>query len=295
MKVAVTGAAGRLGRWVVDNFLAQGWQVLALDRIPVPTNDVVSRPGAEFRLSELRDAASLAGLFEGCDAVVHLAAIPTPAQGTREEVFCNNTHTAFSVLEAASQAGLGKAVIASSTSAYGMAFGEPPFSPLYVPIDEEHPLLAADVYALSKQINECTGAMYYRMTGISVVALRFHWVARPEEGPRRAASAESDTEFQVRRQWGYVDVRDAAEACRLAVLAREIGFEAVNIVAPDVLSEQPIDALLDRHLSGVTRKRPLSGTDAAFTNDKARRLLGWEPRHSWRDGKAEVPGVRTGL
>jgi nucleoside-diphosphate-sugar epimerase len=282
VKVMVTGAAGRLGRWVVDDFLAQGWQVLAVDRVPMPTDDAVPRAGAEFHLTELKSVATLVALLEGCDAVVHLAAIPTPTLGSREEVFVNNTQATFAVLEAASQIGVRKAVLASSTSAYGMAFADPPIPPMYVPIDEDHPLLASDSYALSKQVNECTAAMYHRMTGMSVIALRFHWIARPGEGAARAAGSESDTEFQVRRKWGYVDARDAAEACRLAVLANGIGFEAFNVVGSDVLSEQPIDVLLDRHLPGVERARPLSGTDAAFTIGKARRMLGWTPRHNWR-------------
>jgi nucleoside-diphosphate-sugar epimerase len=282
MKVMVTGAAGRLGRWVVDDFLAQGWQVIAVDRVPIPAVDAATRSGAEFHLAGLKDVASLAELIQGCQAVVHLAAIPTPTLGSREEVFVNNTQSTFAVLEAASQVGVRKAVLASSTSAYGMAFADPPFAPMYVPIDEDHPLIASDSYALSKQVNECTAAMYQRATGMSVIALRFHWIARPGEGPQRAASAESATEFQIRRQWGYVDARDAAKACRLAVLAEGIGFEAINIVAPDVLSELPINVLLDRHLPDVRRVRPLSGTDAAFTIDKARRMLGWEPEHNWR-------------
>lgn len=285
MKIMVTGAAGRLGRWVVDDFLTQGWQVIAVDRVPIPADDTVPRTGAEFHLAALKDVASLAKLLHGCRAVVHLAAIPTPTLGSREEVFVNNTQATFAVLEAAFQAGLKKAVLASSTSAYGMAFADPPFAPMYVPIDEDHPLIASDAYALSKQVNECTAAMYHRATGMSVIALRFHWIARPGEGSQRAASAESDTDFQIRRQWGYVDVRDAAEACRLAVVAEGIGFEAFNIVAPDVLSEQPINKLLDRHLPGVKRVRRLSGTDAAFAIDKARRMLRWEPRYSWRAEK----------
>lgn len=281
MKVLITGVAGRLGRWVVDDFLAQGWDVVGLDRLALSADDDLNRKVA-FRVSDLGDVASVSKHIEGCDAVVHLAAIPTPTLRPREEVFTNNTGAAFAVLEAASQAGLGKVVLASSTSAYGMAFAEPAFPPLYLPIDEAHPLLASDAYALSKQVNECTAAMYNRMTGMQVIALRFHWIARPGEGPQRAKLADSASEFQIRRQWGYVDARDAAEACRLAVLAEGLGFEAFNIVGPHALSEQPIEELLDRHLPDLERRQTLTGSDSLFSIEKARRMLGWNPQHHWR-------------
>ncbi len=67
------------------------------------------------------------------------------------------------------------------------------------------------------------------------------------------------------------------------MLAEDIGFEAFNIVAPDVLSEQPIEDLLDRHFPDVPRTRPLLGEASAFSNEKAKRLLGWSARHHWRD------------
>jgi nucleoside-diphosphate-sugar epimerase len=266
----------------VDDFLAQGWQVLGVDRVPVPSGGDIPRSDADFRVCDLQQVEPLLQIVAGCDAIVHLAAIPTPTLGTREEVFKNNVNSAFAVLEASSRAGVGKVVLASSTSAYGMAFAEPAFPPLYVPIDENHPLLAADAYALSKQVNEMMAAMYCRATSLSAVGLRFHWIARPGEGSCRATEADSDSEFQIRRQWGYVDVRDAAEACRLSVLARISGFEAFNIVGPFALSEQPIEILLDRHLPDVERRSPLARADSVFSIEKARRMLGWSPRYHWR-------------
>lgn len=283
MKVLVTGAAGRLGRWVLRDFLAQGWEVVAIDQRQIPAGETGPEGGFTIVNSDLTHADAMVGHLQGCAAVVHLAAIPTPTLGSREDVFLNNTRSSFVMLEAAAQAGVRRCVIASSTSAYGMAFAEPAFAPHYFPIDEEHPLIAGDSYALSKQVAESAAAMYHRVTAMSCVALRFHWIAAPGEGPARAAWAEGDTEFQVRRQWGYVDARDAAAACRLAVLADNSGFEAFNVVAPDVLSEQPIEDLLSRHFPDVPRRRPLRGEASAFSNEKAKRLLGWSTHHHWRD------------
>jgi nucleoside-diphosphate-sugar epimerase len=150
----------------------------------------------------------------GCDAVVHLGAISGPDMYPDEVVFGNNTLSTFAVLQAASLLGVSRAVVASSGSALGMAWAPQPFPPLYVPVDEDHPLLAQDPYGLSKEVDERTCAMFNRRTGIPILAYRFHRITLHEEAARRAAALRSRPEEGVHELWGYVDVRDAARACR---------------------------------------------------------------------------------
>jgi nucleoside-diphosphate-sugar epimerase len=223
----------------------------------------------------------------GCEAVVHLGAIPAPDAHPAEVVFGNNTRATFAVLQAAALLGVRRAVIASSISALGMAFAVRPFFPLYAPVDEEHPLLPQDPYALSKETDERVCGMFHRRTGISVLACRFHWVASPEEYAAEAARLRDDPASAAHQLWGYVDVRDAALACRLGLEAEPSGFEVVNITAADTLSETPTEELIRRHCPGTEIRREMPGTRSAFGIEKARRLIGYEPRHTWRATRNE--------
>jgi nucleoside-diphosphate-sugar epimerase len=128
--------------------------------------------------------------------------------------------------------------------------------------------------------------MFHRQTGTAVAALRFHWVALVEEAAARAEELRSDpaADDWWRLLWGYVDIRDAAAACRLALAADGIGFEAFNIVAADTLSDTPTEDLIRTHAPQVEIRSAIPGTASAFSVEKARRMLGWEPRYSWREG-----------
>jgi nucleoside-diphosphate-sugar epimerase len=203
-------------------------------------------------------------------------------------VFRNNTGATFAVLQAASLLGVKRAAIASSVSAYGNAWARDPFPPLYVPIDEEHPMLNHDAYGLSKEVDEVTARMFVRRDGMSIAALRFHWIAaRDMFGPRTTGE---DDPAGIRTMWGYVEHHDAARACRLAIeTARDqpFGFEAFNIVANDTLAHEETESLV-RRLSPVTEiRQPLPGHRGGYDTSKAKRILGWEPTWSWRDHAGE--------
>jgi nucleoside-diphosphate-sugar epimerase len=277
VRILVTGAGGRLGKAVVDELLGRGWEVGAVDRA-VPADH---RPEVGWRQVELGDVGQVAGAMAGCQGVVHLGAIPVPYRHPDEFVFANNTQATFAVLQAASLLELRRIVIASSISALGPSWSPTPSTPLYAPVDEWHPLRPADAYGLSKQVDEQTAAMVQRRTGISVAALRFAWIATAEEATGMAARLAQHPAEATRTLWSYVDIRDAAAACRLALEA-EIGFEAFNVIASDSLSETPTEELIRRHAPDTEIRRPIQGTDSAYSIDKARRLLDYEPRYSWR-------------
>jgi NAD dependent epimerase/dehydratase family len=169
--------------------------------------------------ADLNDAAAATRLFAGCDAVVHLAGYAGPYKVAGHEVFANNTRATYHVLAATAHRGVGHAVIASSTAAYGFAFARRPTSPQYVPVDEDHPLLPQDPYALSRLVDEQTGAMFARACEMAVVALRFHWLATDEELHARVAAVARNAAYgrSVGELWGYVHIADAARACRAAL------------------------------------------------------------------------------
>lgn len=279
MRVLVTGGSGRLGRVVIADLVAHGHEAVNADRVP----PVQSAPGVRYIETNLGDVGQVAGAMRGCDAVIHLGAIPSPYRHADEYVFTNNTQATFSVLQAASLLGVKKAAFASSVSAYGMAWAPVHFSPAYAPIDEAMPMRNFDAYGLSKEVDEETGRMFNRRDGMQVAALRFHWVALPEELATLPPEGIEVPGNKPGNLWGYVDVRDAASACRLAVETSGFGFEAFNIAAADSLSTTPIETLILTYLPGTEIRAEMPGITGGFVIEKAAKLLGWRPRFSWRD------------
>ncbi len=286
MRILVTGGSGRLGQFVLRDLLDHGHEVVNADRRP-PATAASDAPAGRFVETDLGDVGQVAGVLAGCDAVIHLGAIPAPYSHADEVVFVNNTRATFATLQAASLLGVRRAVIASSVSAYGTAWAPAPFPFRYAPVDEAHPMLNHDAYGLSKEVDERTAEMVHRRNGMQVVALRFHWVALQEEAVARAADLNADPTAADwwRLLWGYVDARDAATACRLGIEAEGLGFEAFNVIAADTLCDAPTEELIRRYSPGTELRAPIPGTAGGFSIEKAGRLLGYEPRHSWRDGE----------
>jgi nucleoside-diphosphate-sugar epimerase len=285
MKVLVTGGSGMLGRATIRVLAERDHELVSADRRPLGGAENL----AWHRQTDLTDVGQVAGAMAGCDAVVHLGAIPAPYHHPDERVFSNNVLSTFAVLQAAALLSVRKAVVASSVSALGPAWAPTPLFPLYAPVDEEHPLLPQDPYGLSKEVDERTCAMFYRRRGMSVLALRLHRVTLPGEAQELAGQVRERPEAWARNLWGYVDVRDAANACLLGLEAEGLGFEVFNVTAADTLSEVPTEELIRRHCPGVEIRRPLQGTESAWSIRKAGRLLGYRPRHSWRDPNGAIP------
>jgi len=285
MRVLVTGGSGRLGQFAVAELLKHGHEAVNADRV-APSNPRAPKEARETRYiqTDLSDVGQVAGAMSGCDAVIHLGAIAAPYHHADEVVFRNNVLSTFSVLQAASLLGVKKAAFASSISALGTAYAPVPFAPAYAPVDEEIPLLNHDCYGLSKEVDERTAQMFARRFDMQVLALRFHWVAYEEEVPPRAKEVEADPMFDNwwRLFWGWVDVRDAAQMCRLSVEAEGLGFEAFNCTAADTISNVPTEELIKTYAPQVELRAPIAGFDSAFSIEKARRLLGYDPKHTWR-------------
>jgi nucleoside-diphosphate-sugar epimerase len=253
--------------------------VVAADRRPPP----LTRPEVRFFEIELGDVSQVAAAASGAQAVIHLGAIPGPNRHAGEVVFSNNTGATFAVLQAAQVAGVRRAVIASSISVLGPSFSPTPTTPLYAPVDEDHPLLGADAYALSKEVDERTAAMFHRRTGMAIAALRFSFVARPDEVRESAARVRQNPAGSSRTLWSYVDIRDAAAAARLSLEAAGLRFEVFNVTASDTLSDIPTEELLREFAPSVQIRQSIPGNGSAYSIEKATRMLGYVPAHSRRD------------
>ncbi|MCC6791206.1 MAG: NAD(P)-dependent oxidoreductase [Thermomicrobiales bacterium] len=285
MKVLVTGGSGKIGQWVIADLLAHGHEVINADRAR-PTDGPAPREAREVRFIEtdVTDVGQMAGALSGCDGLIHLGAIPNPYGHADEVVFSNHVNGTFAALQAASLLGVERAVIASSLSALGTAYAPVPFAPLYAPLDEEHPLLNHDCYGLSKEVDERTALMFHRRFGMQIASLRFHWVTYLEDAAAKAERLRADPlhDDWWRLLWGYVEIRDAASICRLAIEANGIGCEAFNVTAADTLSTIPTEELLRTYTPGLELRGPIPGFDSAFSLEKGRRLLGYDPTRTWR-------------
>lgn len=271
----MTGAAGRIGRGVLDVLARESMAATAL---------VLDDPG-DLRadrvvVGDARSTGVVARALEGADGVVHLAAIPTPLDDPAEVVFGTNTLSTFTVLDAAGRAGVRRAVIASSQAASGTAFAEQDLHPAYVPVDNDTPDQAADPYALSKRTDELTADMVARRYGMPVVALRYPYVGGLDERLRGFADAVAqDPGIAARSLWAYLETRDAAEAAWLALLCPADGAVVIHVAAPETLVPVPTAELLRRYHPDVPLRRPIEGREVPYDLTVAEQVLGFRARH----------------
>ena len=275
MKVCVTGASGRAGRAVVADLLDHGHEVLGTDVEPRPAE--FGR--AEFVRADLTDYGQAAEVLTGADAVVHLANIPAPGLRPPAVTFNQNMTMNFNVFHAATQTSLRRVVWASSETTIGLPFDVPP---RYAPIDEDHYPFPTSTYALSKVTSETAAAHIAQWSGIPFVALRFSNILGPADYPR-FPSYWDDPMKRKWNLWGYIDERDAAMACRLALDADVTGSDAFIIAGADTVMTRPSADLMREVFPGVPLREQVAGNDTLLSIGHARRVLGFEPRHSWRD------------
>lgn len=279
MTIAVTGGSGKLGRAVVDTLRAEGNEVIVLDR-------AVER-GAGATAVDLTDYGqtldALLGVQDrhtGLDAIVHLAAIPAPGIAADAETFRNNMLTTFNVLQGAKRAGIRRLVTASSETVLGLPFDTPP---PYIPVDEEYDTRPESVYSMVKRLEEDIARTFVRWDpALSVTALRFSNVMAPEDYAE-FPSFDADPLLRKWNLWGYLDARDGAQAVSLALAKATPGFEAFIIAAADTVMSRPNASLVAAVFPGVEIRGDLGEHDTMLSIAKARRMLGYEPRHSWRD------------
>ena len=275
--IVVTGAAGRLGRRVVQLLVDQNREVLATDRL-----DADDLP-AEFVRCDLGDARAVQDVLKDAEAVVHMGAIPGPLRAEPRVIFENNVTADFNVMMSAAELGLRRVVFSSSAFGMGWAHDGNAFVPLYLPLDEEHPMMPFEPYGLTKQVGEDIGRMIARNSNTTVVSLRFTNVALPEvqaEFPWPAPTPENPLTLVM---WAYADARDVAEAHVLALDAEIEEYEAFMLAQPSSRFKEPtIDLVKNNFGDRVEIREGLSGTASVISTEKAQRMLGWKPRHDWR-------------
>lgn len=291
MRIFFTGGSGKAGRHVVAHLADQGHQVTNADLV------ALDHPGVTDLRVDLTDAgetysalAGLASLDEldlpeqpTYDAVVHFAAVPRILLVPDSATYATNVLSTYNVLEAATRLGVPKIVFASSETTYGICFAQGERLPLYVPVDEEHPTVPEDAYAMSKVAGETTARSFQARTGSDVYGLRINNVIEPHEYAEIFPAFLADPSLRRRNVFAYIDVRDLGHLVQRSLETDGLGYEVFNVANADMSVAATTRDVRERFYSGVEVRREMGRDETFYAIDKARDLLGYAPRHSWRD------------
>lgn len=273
--IVVTGANGNIGKHVVNHIRSKGARVLAVDRtIERPVRD-------QSRNINVEDLGQVFDVLHGADAVIHLAAIPHQRLVSAATIVQTNVMSTWNVLEAAHKLGTARVVIASSIQAISTATPRTRQFYKYLPIDEDLPLDAQDEYSLSKVLGENMADMFARHYNMSVVSLRFPWVASPEllaTGPRKGDTADQISDVC------YLTLADTSELCWLAATAPlEKGTHwPLFAAAADTYIDTPTLDFVRRRFPDAELRGDLSGFTSLVSSDRAEKVLGFRARDGFR-------------
>ncbi|SFI77072.1 MULTISPECIES: NAD-dependent epimerase/dehydratase family protein [Microbacterium] len=281
MRIAVTGSSGKLGTVVVRELRAAGHEVIGLDAVGLRGPGFVQVDLTDY--GQVVDALTSVGdQHDGVEALVHLAAIPAPGIRADVATFHNNIAVTFNVFWAALRLGITRIVYASSETVQGLPFDVPP---PYVPVDEDYPARPESVYSLVKHLEEQLAIELVRWhPQASITALRFSNVMVPEDYAEFPAF-DADPRLRKWNLWSYIDARDGAQAILRALEVAPAGFDRFLIAAADTVMTRPNAELIAEVFPGVEVRGEVGVNDSLFSTAKARRLLGYEPQHSWRDAQ----------
>jgi nucleoside-diphosphate-sugar epimerase len=290
MRILFTGGSGKAGRHAISHLIEQGHRVLNVDRVPLDISNV------DNRLADITDAgqiydimASYAGYDElepgtgvpKFDAVVHFAAVPRLLMTSDNECYRVNTIGTYNVIDAAVKFGIRKIVFASSETTYGVCFADGERKPEYLPIDEEHPVIPEDTYAMSKVANEVTARSFQRRSGFDIYGLRINNVIEPHEYERNFPSYLADASVRRRNIFAYIDARDLGHMIDCCLKVDGLGFEIFNVSNDDHSVAECTAELVEKYYEDVPIRK-MGPNETFYSNEKAKKLLSYTPKHSWR-------------
>lgn len=289
MRILFTGGSGKAGRHAVAYLLQKGHRVLNVDRVPLDLK------GVDNRIADVTDAgqmfdvmASYAGFDElepgngvpKFDAVVHFAAVPRILLTSDNECYRVNTLGTYNVIDAAVKFGIKKIIFASSETTYGVCFADGERKPEYLPIDEEHPVVPEDSYAMSKVVNEVTARSFQRRSGFDIYGLRINNVIEPHEYALNFPSYFADPSTRRRNIFAYIDARDLGHMVDKCLDVDGLGFEIFNASNDEHSVSESTSDLIDKYYQGVP-VGDMGESETFYSNKKAKELLGFNPQHSW--------------
>jgi len=295
MRIFFTGGSGKAGHHVAPYLAEQGHEVTNADLTPLGHEGIAdlrvnltdlgqtwSAMAGAARSSDLEGAA-----VPAYDAVVHFAAIPAILLAPDATTYATNLLSTYNVLEAATRLGIPKVVLASSETTYGICFAQGERRPLYVPVDEEHPTVPEDSYAMSKVAGEATARSFQARSGADVYGLRINNVVEPHEYAEMFPAFLADPALRRRNLFAYIDTRDLGQFVQRCLTTDGLGYEVFNVANADMSVALTTDEVRERFYDGVEVRRSMDPHETFYSIEKGRRLLGYEPQHSWRDELAD--------
>lgn len=291
MRVLFTGGSGKAGKWAIRHLLEQGHHVVNVDQTPsgldcpellIDLCDAGQVIGAMSQFVEPGDLDAGTGV-PTYDAVVHFAAIPRVMIGTDGECFRQNTWTTYNVIEAATKLGVSKVIFASSETTYGICFADGELKPDFVPIDETHPTIPHDSYAMSKVCNEMTARSFQARTGADVYGLRINNVIEPHEYTEMFPAFLEAPALRRRNIFAYIDARDLGHMVDCCLKTDGLGYQVFNVANDDTSVGITSDQVIQQFYQGVEVRGEMRANETFFSNKKAKKMVGYQPKHSWRD------------
>ncbi|MEM1284177.1 MAG: NAD(P)-dependent oxidoreductase [Pseudomonadota bacterium] len=296
MRILFTGGTGKAGRHAIPYLLEQGHRVLNVDKVPL---DLPGVEGSRMdnRIADITNAgemfdvmasyASFDELEPGTgvpkfDAVVHFAAVPRLLMTADNECYRVNTMGTYNVIDAAVKLGIRKIIFASSETTYGVCFADGERKPDYLPLDEEHPTVPEDSYAMSKVVNEATARSFQRRSGFDIYGLRINNVIEPHEYEQNFPAYLADPALRRRNFFAYIDARDLGHMVDCCLKTDGLGYEVFNVSNDDHSVAASTPELIDRFYADLPVGE-MGPTQTFYSSEKAKRLVGYAPEHSWRD------------
>jgi len=304
MNFLVTGGAGFIGSHVCEQLLRSGQAVWAFDDLNDSYDprvkqrnlrEVQSQPGPfTFVQGDLTQRAAIEALVKSVkfDQVVHLAARAGVRPSLEQPALYQrvNVEGTVNLLEAARLAGVGKFIIASSSSVYGIN--------AKVPFSEQDPIFSAiSPYAASKLACEALGHVYHHLYGLDVVMLRFFTVYGPRQRPdlaiykfarliRAGKPVPLFGDGTTARDYTFIsDILQGVMACT----QRPFGYEIFNLGESQTVTLQRLVALLEKVLdreAAIEHHPPQPGDVPLTCADisKARERLAYNPQVDIEEG-----------
>ena len=289
MRILFTGGSGKAGKHAIAYLHAQGHSILNVDRVPLDME------GIGNRIADITDAGQMYDVMSSYvaadeleagtgvpafDAVVHFAAIPRLMMTSDNECFRVNTLGTYNVIDAALKLGVRKIVFASSETTYGVCFADGERMPDYIPVDEAHTTVPEDSYAMSKVVNEATAKSFQRRSGADIYGLRINNVIEPHEYEQDFPNYFANPDMRRRNIFAYIDARDLGHMVDCCLNTDGLGFEVFNVSNDDHSVNLTTPELIARYYQGVPVAE-MGETETFYSNTKAKRLLGYAPKHRW--------------
>ncbi len=289
MRILVTGSAGHLGEALMRVLPEHGHEPTGLDVLPSPHTQIVG---------SIADRDLVRRATHGVEAVVHAATLHKPHVGShiRQDFVDTNLTGTLNLLEEAVEAGAGRFVFTSTTSAFGRALTPPPGAPAAW-ITEDVAPVPRNIYGVTKTAAEDLCELVHRDHGLPVLVLRTSRFFPEQDDRDDVRSSYDDANLKVNELlYRRVDLEDVVSAhLRALERAPDVGFgryivSATTPFTPDDLRELRTDApaVVHRLFPDAERIyeqrgwRMFPGIERVYVNAKAREELGWEPRHDFR-------------